>query len=138
MRVARVRHRPCKEKLMSAPYFLRLALQELVKGTPQKQRLVAAFSNYLVEIDATELPSSVRAEFIALCAELEAVQPLPGESAVQATVRKLSAAEADRCAGRIVAVAAALFGEHAEAAPRHGRERGDGDDTVIPLFAAEA
>lgn len=123
---------------MSAPYFLRLALQELVKGIPQKQRLVTAFSNYLAEIDANELPCGVRAEFIALCAELESVQPLAGESAVQATVRKLSAADADRCAGRIVAVAAALFGEHADAEPRHGREQDNGDDTVIPLFAAEA
>jgi glutathione peroxidase-family protein len=34
---------------MSASYYLQQALLELVKATPQKQRLVQAFSKYLVD-----------------------------------------------------------------------------------------
>lgn len=120
---------------MSTAYYLQQALLELVKSTPQKQRLIAAFSKYLVEIDGTDLPPSVRPDFINLCGELEAMSPLPGETAVQATVRKMSMAEAEACAARVVSLVGALLGDDA-LAPATARHL-DGD-TVIPLFAVEA
>ena len=123
---------------MSASYYLQQALLELVKATPQKQRLVLAFSKFLVEIDGTELPTAARADLVSLCTDIESVHPLPGETAVQATVRKMSSAEAERCAARIVAIAGSLLGEQALGPSRPPRERGDGSDTVIPLFAVEA
>jgi hypothetical protein len=120
---------------MSAPYYLQQALLELVKAAPQKQRLAQAFSKWLVEIDGADLPAAARAEFAALRDELESVRPLPGETAVMATVRKMSAVEAERAAARIVAIAGTLLGDEALAPVRSTR---DSIDTVVPLFAAEA
>ena len=92
---------------MSACSGLHAATLELAKGTSLKHRLTIAFSKHLSLVDPSELPASLRDEFILLLRALEAVRPMTGESAVQATVRKMSADEADRCASRIVG----LFGQ---------------------------
>lgn len=89
---------------MTAWSRLHAATLELVKGSSIKQRLAVAYSSYLREVDPGELPSEIRSEFLDLIAELERVKPLPGETAVQATVRKMSADQADACAGRIVQI----------------------------------
>jgi len=82
------------------------AVTELARGTPMKQRLVAAYTTYLSQIDAALLPQALATELGAVCAALTASKPLSGETAIQATVRKLSPADADAIAGRIVT----LFG----------------------------
>ena len=92
---------------MSAWRRLHAATLELTKGTSLKQRLASAFSKHLCRLDPTDLPTELRSEFTELVRGLESVRPLPGESAVQATVRKMSGMEADRFAARIVG----LFGE---------------------------
>ena len=129
--------------------MLHAATLELAKGTALKHRLTIAFSKHLSQIDPADLPAAARQEFIDIVRSLEAVRPLPGESAVQATVRKMSAEEADRCASRIVG----LFGElarlsvmlpgDADSVPRplsdraraERREEGEG---VPLLYAVEA
>jgi hypothetical protein len=130
---------------MSAWGKLHAATLELAKATPIKQRLAHAFSKHLKHIDAAQLPASLRGEFHDILRGLESVQPMPGETPVQATVRKMSADDADLFATRIVV----LFGEVARVAatrvleadaadPRLDRY---GDDTrnVVPLlYAAEA
>jgi hypothetical protein len=98
---------------MSAWGKLHAATLELTKGTSLKQRLAAAFSKHLCYLDAAELPFELRAEFTQLARGLESVKPLPGETAAQATVRKMSADEADLFATRIVQ----LFGEVARLQP---------------------
>jgi len=124
---------------------LHAATLELTKGTSLKHRLSAAFSNYLRDLDASELPATLQDEFRAIIQGLEAVTPLPGESAVQATVRKMSAEQADLFATRIVD----LFGKVARAStvpPRASepvsisgfRDRSDGRTAVPRLYAAEA
>ena len=86
---------------------LHAATLELAKATPIKQRLACAFSKHLQHVDAAELPAALRCEFHDLLRGLEAVRPMPGETPVQATVRKMSAEDADVYAARIVV----LFGE---------------------------
>jgi hypothetical protein len=130
---------------MSAWGKLHAATLELAKATPIKQRLACAFSKHLKHIDASQLPAALRCEFHDLMRALEAVRPLPGETPVQATVRKMSAEDADLYAARIVV----LFGEVARAgatrlhdaeADESRRERfADEADNVVPLlYAAEA
>ena len=84
------------------------AALELAKAPAIKQRLTDAFSNYLQDITPTELPGSIRADFESLCQRMTEVRPLRGETAVAATVRKMSMDEADACAARIVALLDAL------------------------------
>lgn len=74
----------------------------LVSAESIKRRLVSAYSSHLSEIDQSELPSEVRDEFKDIVKSISRVKPMRGESAVQATVRKMSDAEAARCASRIV------------------------------------
>lgn len=97
---------------MSACGKLHAATLELAKGTSLKHRLAAAFSNHLREIDSSELPTTLQEQFLAIREGLETVRPLPGETAVQATVRKMSNDEANLYAARIVD----LFGEVARSA----------------------
>ena len=87
---------------------LQAATVELAKGTALKQRLAVAFSSHLKELDPSELPLELRDECRAILDGLESVRPLRGESAVQATVRKMSAEQADEVARRIVTLFAEL------------------------------
>jgi len=130
---------------MSAWGKLHAATLELAKATPIKQRLACAFSKHLKHIDAAQLPLALRCEFHDLLRGLEAVPPLPGETPVQATVRKMSAEDADLFAARIVV----LFGEVARSSalrpveadadePRRERYSDDALNVVPLLYAAEA
>ena len=132
---------------MSACGDLHAATLELAKGTSIKHRLAVAFSKHLKHIDASELPLSLQEQLVAIVKGLESVCPLPGESAVQATVRKMSANEADRCAARIVDLYGAVAGARAQIqAPRAAdstplnvfRERNDTRHATPLLYAAEA
>ena len=58
-------------------------------------------------VDPAELPVPVRHSFEALCTELQSVRPLRGETAAQATIRKMSDHEAQAFAKRIVELWAA-------------------------------
>lgn len=123
---------------------LHAATLELAKSAPIKQRLTLAFSKHLKHIDALQLPPSLRCEFLDILRGLEAIPPLPGETPVQATVRKMSAEDADLYAARIVV----LFGEVARAStvpardvepePRVERYADDATNVVPLLYAAEA
>ncbi len=134
---------------MSAWGKLHAATLELARSSPIKQRLTNAFSKHLCTIDPAQLPPPLRGEFHEIVRGLEAVAPLPGESPVQATVRKLSADDADLFATRIVV----LFGEVARAStlrpveveavvaepPAPFERYADDANNVVPLlYAAEA
>lgn len=120
---------------MPVSHCLQQALIELVGNPSLKQRLITAYSKHLKHLDGDDLPEGLREDFAALRAELEAVRPMPGETSVQATVRKMSADQADRCAARIAALVTGYARDAAGMAPRPAR---DYSDTVIPLFAVEA
>ena len=84
------------------------ATLELAKSTALKQRLTDAFSLYLQDMPASEMPGELRGDFESLRNRMTEVRPMRGETAVAATVRKMSLDEADACAARIVALLDAL------------------------------
>ena len=87
--------------MISARECFHFATLELVRSTPIKQRLVAAYRRYLAALPEDELPGDVRESFGQVMKCLRGVQPLRGEDAVAASVRKMSNQEADDCAALI-------------------------------------
>lgn len=135
-----------EQQTMGACSKLHEATLELTKSSSIKQRLARAFSS-LSDIEPTDLPSVLREQHAAILAALQAVKPLPGETAVQATVRKMSADEADDLAARIVelfATVSAIINVTTTTRGEGGsvtalRERGDSRQQPVPLlYAAEA
>jgi hypothetical protein len=80
------------------------ATLELVRSTPIKQRLICAYRRHLALLPEEQLPGEVREPFGQVMRCLRGVQPLPGEDAVAASVRKMSNQEADECAALIVEI----------------------------------
>jgi len=90
--------------MSSAWECLHSATLELVRSTPIKQRLISAYRRYLVSLPEDALPMEVRESFRQVMSCLMGVQPLRGEDAVVASVRKMSNQEADDCAAVIVEI----------------------------------
>lgn len=99
---------------------LHKATLELAKASSIKQRLTDAYSRHLKDLTAADLPGAIRAEFEVLRQRLTEVVPLRGETAVAATVRKMSIDEADACAAHIVGLLDTL---HREAGRSEGVSR---------------
>ena len=78
------------------------ATSMLASSGPIKHRLCEAYRVHLETLDTEEIPKEIREEFCSLSSCMSSVRPLRGESAVQATVRKMSDVEADGVAMRIV------------------------------------
>ncbi len=124
--------------MTSAHGRLHAATLELTKSSAMKQRLASAFSTFLKDLDVDELPTELRPAFTALHAELESVRPLSGETAVQATVRKMSPEQAERFAARIVDLYGDLLRAPSSVTKLPVREKRD-EIAVVPLLvAAEA
>jgi hypothetical protein len=127
---------------------LHSATVELSRSAPIKQRLIKVFS-ILQEIEPADLPSALREQLAAIVSGLECVSPLPGESRVQATVRKMSAEQADMHAARVVDLFATVSAFVHSAQPRADavapssvtaiRDRQESRQQSVPLlYAAEA
>ena len=67
-----------------------------------KQRLISAYEHNLAKIEDDEFPIPVKQPLADLRHLMSAVAPLNGEGCIRASVRKMSVAEADRCARLIV------------------------------------
>ncbi len=102
--------------MISAWDSLHSATLELVRSTPIKQRLICVYRRYLSTLMIEQLPNEVRDTFAQVMHVLAGVQPLRGEDAVAASVRKMSAQQADDCAARIVEIFGVLA--RAESAQR--------------------
>lgn len=74
----------------------------LASAGPIKHRLAEAYRTHLADLDENELPKEIREEFSSLSSCMCAVRPMRGETAVQATVRKMSDQEAGGIAMRII------------------------------------
>ena len=74
----------------------------LVSANPIKHRLLEAYRQHLATVDQEQLPKEIRDEFSSLATCMCSVRPLRGETAIQATVRKMSDAEAGLKATQIV------------------------------------
>ena len=117
---------------MSAAWeSLHRATLELASQYSIKQRLTRAFSSHLQDLDPADLPAEVRGRFTDLAARMTRVPPLRGETAVSATVRKMSNDEAGECAQQIVDILAALGVQQGEVQRPRPRK-------VLSLYAAEA
>jgi hypothetical protein len=88
--------------MISAWECLHCATLELVRSTPIKQRLVCAYRRHLSSLPEDQVPAEIRNSFEQVMRSLCGVQPLRGEDAVAASVRKMSNQEADDCATLIV------------------------------------
>jgi hypothetical protein len=116
--------------MISAWESLHFATLELVRSTPIKQRLVTAYRRHLCALPEDQLPTEVRDTFGRVMKALHGVQPLKGEDAVAASVRKMSNQEADDCAAHIVEIFGVTCREllnaarvSAEVVQLHGTER---------------
>ncbi len=74
-----------------------------------KQRLTEAYEDHLDGIDEDELPIATKQPFVDLRSAMHQVAPLDGESAVCASVRKMSPEDATECASRVVALFSELL-----------------------------
>jgi hypothetical protein len=90
--------------MVSAWECFHFATLELVRSAPIKQRLISAYRRHLAVLPEDELPGEVRESFGMVMRSLQGVQPLRGEDAVAASVRKMSNQEADECAALIVEI----------------------------------
>lgn len=61
-----------------------------------KQRLVSAYKDHLENLPDDQIPDSIRPKFESLRQAMTAVGPANGESAVHASVRKMSPVDAQR------------------------------------------
>lgn len=93
------------------------AVLTLVGDGPVKQRLIRAFAEHLGDLDGADLPPALRPGFSELQTALSCRVPAGTESRVQASVQKMSAAEAGDYAGTIVELYAALLAQLERAEP---------------------
>jgi hypothetical protein len=126
--------------MISAWECFHFATLELVRSTPIKQRLVCAYRRYFAALPPEEVPSEVRESYSQLMRSLSGVQPLRGEDAVAASVRKMSNQEADECAAQIVEIFGLMCksyystGRSATVVQLHPVERAD--EFVAPALIA--
>jgi hypothetical protein len=85
-----------------------------------KQRLALAWRQHLHDIDAETLPRELRSDFQLLNDVLTCERPVGGLGVVEATVRKMSDAQASRCAERIVEMFSLLTATQSHVARTHG------------------
>lgn len=72
------------------------AVRVLTGDGPVKQRLLSAYKEHLDNLREDEVPESIRQKFESLRQALHAVQGIRGENPVDASVRKMSPADAQR------------------------------------------
>jgi len=102
------------------------AALSLARSGPIKDRLADAYRNHLAFVRVEDLPEVLREEFRTCHDALTRERPLRGEDAVRATVRKMSASEADELACTVVRLFAAIVREYATDAAYVATLRGNG------------
>ncbi|MFQ5634971.1 MAG: hypothetical protein ACE5G3_06540 [Gammaproteobacteria bacterium] len=80
------------------------AVRALAADGSIKTRLAGAYADNLDPISDDEIPDIIRPRFELLRRQMRAAKPIGRESPIVASVRKMSAAEASRCASLIVAM----------------------------------
>ena len=114
--------------------LLQRAATRLSQDGSIKDRLADAYSAHLSGVDAEELPETVRMDFVAMCEAMHRERPLPRESVVRASVRKMSTDEAGQYAALVVrALTSVARSETAIAALRHAARKPAAP--VLQLFA---
>jgi hypothetical protein len=83
---------------------LEAAVLQLIGNGTLKDRLYSAWCHHLDGIAVSELPEETQQEFAAMIAVMHGARALPGDSVVRASIRKFSAAEAERYAALVLRV----------------------------------
>lgn len=116
---------------MSAAWeSLHHAALEFATADTIKQRLIKAFSCHLEDLDLENLPPDLRSDFKRITDRLTAVRPSRGETAIHATVRKMSNEDASACAQQILELMAILAEQRGRSTPARSRQ-------VLSLYSAE-
>jgi hypothetical protein len=84
------------------------AVRTLTSDGPIKTRLVAAYIEHLEDLRDEQIPDTIRPKFDSLREALTATHGVNGESPVHASVRKMSAVDAQRYAVSILLMLAEL------------------------------
>ncbi|MEO8309191.1 MAG: hypothetical protein ABI616_14250 [Pseudomonadota bacterium] len=113
---------------------LQQATVKLSRSGPIKDRLADAYTTNLANIDASDIPERYRAEFVELHTALNRERPLPRESVVRASVRKMSSEEADRHATLVVHAFAALARLRTPVVARAAAQRKPSKDQVNAII----
>lgn len=116
--------------------LLQQATVTLSQAGSIKDRLADAYAQHLIQIDSEDLPENLRADFDALCTAMRRERPLPRESAIRASVRKMSNEEAMRHAAAVVKVFAGVARAGSSVTAR--RVRNPVSAPIVNLFAADA
>jgi hypothetical protein len=114
--------------MISAWDCFHFATLELVRSAPIKQRLISAYRRHLASLPEDQVPGEARESFGQVLRSLRGVQPLRGEDAVAASVRKMSNQEADECAALIVEIFGLMCRDHVTA---------NRPNTVVQLHSVE-
>jgi len=101
-----------------------------------KQRLVQSYEGNLQGIECDDLPVAARQPYADLRAMLQSVSPLNGEGAVRATVRKMSANDAEQCAGLMVQLLAEVI-RHSGSEQKRLPLQAD-DRAIVPPFLVKS
>lgn len=102
-----------------------------------KDRLADAYATHLIQVDVEALPESLRDEFERLCQAMRRERPLPRESAIRASVRKMSNDEAARHAAVVVRLFAAVA-RNGNGGLARRNVRSPVSAPIVNLFAADA
>ena len=95
-----------------------------------KKRLISAYTEYLGPMSKFDMPESIRPQFDALWRAMHSTKPISSESAVVASVRKMSIAEANRCAVSIVRMLSELVRDKETGEPLQMSGRGESHASV--------
>ena len=99
-----------------------------------KDRLADAYASHLLEVDVGDLPEDVREDFAAMCEAMHRERPLPRESVIRASVRKMSNEQAGQHAALVVRTFASLARAETGSVPLRRAAR-KAPTPVVQLFA---
>jgi len=117
--------------------LLQQATTTLSQGGSIKDRLADAYATHLIQVDVEDLPEALRDEFECLCQAMRREHPLPRETAIRASVRKMSNEEAARHAALVVRIFAALARAGVQIVTRRSVRNPVGSP-IVNLFAVDA
>ena len=115
--------------------LLQLAVIRLTQDGSMKDRLADAYASHLVDIDAEDLPEEVRDDFVAMCEAMHRERPLPRESVIRASVRKMSNEEAGSHAALVARAFATLARAEPSGVTRRRSTRKPAATPIVQLFA---
>jgi hypothetical protein len=106
----------------------------LTRSGAIKDRLNAAWRQFLGNIEPDDIPRDLRLQFLELSGAMQRERPLRGEDAVRATIRKMSNEDAERLASQIVRMFCRMSRQQELELPMPASSGA----AVVQLFAAEA